>query len=119
MIFGVIVLFAVGAMCVVLGIIIWKKQKIDLVHDPDMTGNRDLFTGRGRLDGRADLLRIAAHGEFLAVLKYRIKFIVIDHALTGKSCDQTAALRALNMILLDQMAEKDSVILLADPAKAR
>ena len=33
MIFGVIVLFSVGALCVVLGLIIWKKQKINLVHD--------------------------------------------------------------------------------------
>ena len=33
MIFGVIVLFAVGALCVVLGLILWKKQKISLVHD--------------------------------------------------------------------------------------
>jgi tellurite resistance protein TehA-like permease len=32
-IFGVIVLFAVGALCVVLGLILWKKQKISLVHD--------------------------------------------------------------------------------------
>ena len=32
-IFGVIVLFAVAALCVVLGLILWKKQKISLVHD--------------------------------------------------------------------------------------
>ena len=33
MILGVIVLFAVGVLCVVLGLVIWKKQKIDLIHD--------------------------------------------------------------------------------------
>ena len=33
MIFGVIVLFAVGALCVVLVLVIWKKQKVSLVHD--------------------------------------------------------------------------------------
>ena len=33
MIVGVIILFAVAALCVVLGLLIWKKQKISLVHD--------------------------------------------------------------------------------------
>ena len=33
MLFGVLVLFTVGALCVVLGLIIWKKQKINRVHD--------------------------------------------------------------------------------------
>ena len=33
MIFGAIVEFAVGALCIILGLIIWLKQKISLVHD--------------------------------------------------------------------------------------
>ncbi|MBQ6165759.1 MAG: DUF3784 domain-containing protein [Clostridia bacterium] len=33
MIFGVIVEFAVGLLCIVLGIVLWKKQKVSLVHD--------------------------------------------------------------------------------------
>ena len=33
MLFGVIILFAVAALCAVLGLLIWKKQKISLVHD--------------------------------------------------------------------------------------
>ncbi len=33
MIFGVITEFAVGLLCIVLGIVLWKKQKVSLVHD--------------------------------------------------------------------------------------
>ena len=33
MLFGMIVFLAVGITCVVLGIILWKKQEISLVHD--------------------------------------------------------------------------------------
>ncbi|MBR5427727.1 MAG: DUF3784 domain-containing protein [Clostridia bacterium] len=33
MIFGVITEFAVGLLCIVLGIILWAKQKVSLVHD--------------------------------------------------------------------------------------
>ena len=33
MLFGAIVYFAVGALLVVLGLVTWKKQKIDLLHD--------------------------------------------------------------------------------------
>ena len=33
MIFGVIVEFAVGAVCILLGALIWGKQKISLLHD--------------------------------------------------------------------------------------
>ncbi len=33
MIFGVIIEAAVGLLCIVLGIILWKKQKVSLVHD--------------------------------------------------------------------------------------
>ena len=33
MIFGFIVELAVGILCIVLGLLIWKKQKVTLVHD--------------------------------------------------------------------------------------
>lgn len=33
MIFGAIVEFAVGAMCIVMGVLLWKKQKLSLLHD--------------------------------------------------------------------------------------
>ena len=33
MIFGIIIELAVGALCIVLGLLIWKKQKISLLHD--------------------------------------------------------------------------------------
>ena len=33
MIFGVIVYSAVGVLLIVLGLVTWKKQKIDLLHD--------------------------------------------------------------------------------------
>ena len=33
MIFGVIIDWAVGALCIVLGLLLWKKQKITLLHD--------------------------------------------------------------------------------------
>ena len=33
MIFGVIIYLAVGLLCVVLGLLLWRKQKISLLHD--------------------------------------------------------------------------------------
>ena len=33
MIFGVVTELAVGALCIVLGSILWKKQKVSLVHE--------------------------------------------------------------------------------------
>ena len=33
MIFGVITELAVGAICIVLGILLWKKQRITILHD--------------------------------------------------------------------------------------
>ena len=33
MIFGVIIDLAVGALCVVLGLLVWKKQKVSILHD--------------------------------------------------------------------------------------
>ena len=33
MLFGMIVFLAVGLLCVVLGLLLWKKQKLSLVHD--------------------------------------------------------------------------------------
>lgn len=33
MIFGVIIDWAVGALCIVLGLLLWEKQKITLLHD--------------------------------------------------------------------------------------
>ena len=33
MIFGMIVFLAVGLLCIVLGFLLWKKQRISLVHD--------------------------------------------------------------------------------------
>ena len=32
MIIGVIVDFAVGLLCIILGLMLWKKQKISLIH---------------------------------------------------------------------------------------
>ena len=33
MIFGLTVEFAVGFSCIILGMLIWKKQKVSLIHD--------------------------------------------------------------------------------------
>ena len=33
MIFGLIVEFGCGALCIVMGLLIWLKQKVSLVHD--------------------------------------------------------------------------------------
>ncbi|MBQ6419946.1 MAG: DUF3784 domain-containing protein [Clostridia bacterium] len=33
MIFGVIIEFSVGLLCIVIGAILWKKQKVSLVHE--------------------------------------------------------------------------------------
>ncbi len=33
MIIGVIIEWAVGALCVIMGLLLWKKQKISLLHD--------------------------------------------------------------------------------------
>ena len=33
MIFGMIIFLAVGLLCLVLGLLLWKKQKLSLVHD--------------------------------------------------------------------------------------
>ncbi len=33
MIVGVITELAVGSLCIILGLVIWKKQKVSLVHD--------------------------------------------------------------------------------------
>ena len=33
MIFGAIIEFAVGAACIILGLLIWKKQKINVIHE--------------------------------------------------------------------------------------
>lgn len=33
MIFGAIIFFAVGSVCIILGFLIWKKQKLSLLHD--------------------------------------------------------------------------------------
>lgn len=33
MLFGAIIFFAVGSACIILGFLIWKKQKLSLLHD--------------------------------------------------------------------------------------
>ncbi|MBQ6334533.1 MAG: DUF3784 domain-containing protein [Erysipelotrichaceae bacterium] len=33
MILGVVIEFAVGMICVVLGLLLWKKQKVSILHD--------------------------------------------------------------------------------------
>ena len=33
LIFGCLVEFAVGLLCVILGLLIWKKKKVSLIHD--------------------------------------------------------------------------------------
>ena len=33
MILGIVVMFSVGVLCIALGMIIWKKQKVTLIHD--------------------------------------------------------------------------------------
>ena len=33
MIFGVIIDLAVGAMCIVLGVLLWKEQRVSILHD--------------------------------------------------------------------------------------
>ena len=79
-----------------------------------MTGDCDFLTGRRGLYNRADLLRFRADREFLTVLKNRVELIIVDNALACESCNQTAALRPLNMILFDQMPQQRAVIILRD-----
>ncbi len=33
MVFGVVIEFAVGAVCVILGLLLWIKQKVSILHD--------------------------------------------------------------------------------------
>ena len=33
MVFGVIIELAVGAVCIVLGVLLWKKQRVSILHD--------------------------------------------------------------------------------------
>ncbi len=33
MVFGVIIELAVGAICIVMGVLLWKKQKVSILHD--------------------------------------------------------------------------------------
>ena len=83
MIFGVIVLFAVAALCVALGLVIWKKQKISLVHSYHYANVRDvdkpayckqvgislLVIGGGvALDGAAALFRRESLGIALMMV---------------------------------------------------
>ena len=93
MIFGVIVLFAVGALCVVLGLILWKKQKISLVHDYQHQNVREedvpaycrlvgiglIVIGVGiALDGVANLVCRESLG-YLALAAWIIGGIIVMH----------------------------------------
>ena len=33
MVLGVVIELAVGAVCIVLGVLLWKKQKVSVLHD--------------------------------------------------------------------------------------
>ena len=98
MVFGVIVLFAVAALCVVLGLVIWKKQKISLVHSYHYANVRErdkpayckqmgisllVIGGGAALDGIAALLRRDSLGIAL-VLVGIVAGLVIMHKAQKK-----------------------------------
>ena len=88
---------------------------INIQYDPNMTGYGQLFTnGRGQTHG-AQLLGFAAYGVFLTLYKYTVEFEGVDHTLSSKSNDQTTLFCLLDMVCLDQVLEKNFVVILGNP----
>ena len=95
MVFGVIVLFAVAALCVVLGLVIWKKQKISLVHSYHYANVRErdkpayckqvgisllVIAGGVALDGAAVLLRRDSLGITLMMVGIVAGLVIMHKA---------------------------------------
>ena len=112
MVFGVITLFAVGALCVVLGIIIWKQQKIDLIHDYQhrnvraedkpaycrQMGISIIFIGVAiGLDGAANLFSSETFGYLTLAVGFASFSASIFHVIVRSSCVLVSAHRYKSM----------------------
>ena len=91
---------------------------IHLVHRPDTAGDGDLVAhGRG-LDNGAQLLRACPDSVFDVLLKHGVEFVAVDDSLPGEAQDQSAVLRAADVIGLNQVAQQQPEVILGDAMKA-
>ena len=61
--------------------------------------------------------RLAAHRELLVLLEHGVELEGVRDALPGEPHDEAAALGELDMVRLDQMAQKDAQVVGGDPVE--
>ncbi len=92
---------------------------VDLLDDPDSTGNGDALADRRWLHDRAKLLGLASDRELLIRGKDRIEAEVIDLPFAGEANDEAAALGALYLVDIQKMPEEHLVVLERHPMERR
>ena len=85
---------------------------IHLQYTPYMPRDSNFLTDRRRCDNRSDLLGLTANRVLLVFLKDTVKAIGLHDALPCQPDDQAAALRPLDMLLLQEMAQERAIVLL-------
>ena len=91
---------------------------VHIFHDPDSARDGDLVAHRRRLDDGSQLLGTRVHRVLDIFLKYRVELIIVRDPLSRDPDDQPAVLRAVNVVDLQKMAQKDLVVLRRDPVEA-
>ena len=92
---------------------------VDLLDDPDVTGDGELLACGRRLHHCAQLLALAAHPVLLALDKDAVEAEVVAHALARESDDEATGLGPLDLLGIDEVAKQHPVVILAHVGKGR
>ena len=87
---------------------------VDLLHHPDLSGDGDFLARRRRQTDGAQLVRTAAHGVFLVLLKHRVELVGRGQPLARQPDDQPARLGPLDVLGFEQMSQQQLEVVLRD-----
>ena len=92
---------------------------VNLLHHPHGAGDGYALAHGGRLHDGPQLLRLAAHGEFLVLREHRVKAEVVGHPLAREPHDEPARLGPLDVVDVQQVSQQHPVVVGAHAVERR
>ena len=91
---------------------------VHLLHHPDTARDGDFIPHGRRLDNGAQLLGAGPDRVLHVLLEHGVELVVVHNALPCKAHHQAAVFRAVDVVVFQQVAEQDAVVLLGDAVEA-